>query len=88
MTTKIHWPEFTVRLKVIWNTRLYFISPGRAPFDMWDRNQKHGIKLYVRRVFIMDDAEQLLPPYLRFVRGIVDTNDLPLNCFPRDPATQ
>ena len=59
-------------------TTLFYI-PGRAPFDMWDRNQKHGIKLYVRRVFIMDDAEQLLPPYLRFVRGIVDTNDLPLN---------
>ena len=59
-------------------TTLFYI-PGRAPFDMWDRNQQHGIKLYVRRVFIMDDAEQLLPPYLRFVRGIVDTNDLPLN---------
>ncbi len=59
-------------------TTLFYI-PNRAPFDMWDRNQKHGIKLYVRRVFIMDDAEQLLPPYLRFVRGIVDTNDLPLN---------
>ena len=57
-----------------------FYIPNRAPFDMWDRNnQQHGIKLYVRRVFIMDDADQLLPPYLRFVRGIVDTNDLPLN---------
>ena len=57
-----------------------FYIPGRAPFDMWDRNnQQHGIKLYVRRVFIMDDADQLLPSYLRFVRGIVDTNDLPLN---------
>ncbi len=59
-------------------TTLFYI-PARAPFDLWDRNQKHGIKLYVRRVFIMDDADQLLPPYLRFVRGIVDTNDLPLN---------
>ncbi|MBV5337719.1 MAG: molecular chaperone HtpG, partial [Deltaproteobacteria bacterium] len=53
--------------------------PQRAPFDMWDRNARHGIKLYVRRVFIMDDAEQLMPLYLRFVRGIVDSNNLPLN---------
>ncbi|MDO8264209.1 MAG: molecular chaperone HtpG [Gallionella sp.] len=59
-------------------TQLLYI-PARAPFDMWDRNARHGVKLYVRRVFIMDDAEQLLPPYLRFVRGIVDSSDLPLN---------
>jgi molecular chaperone HtpG len=53
--------------------------PAHAPFDLWDRTRRHGLKLYVRRVFIMDDAEQLLPAYLRFVRGVVDANDLPLN---------
>jgi molecular chaperone HtpG len=53
--------------------------PARAPFDIWDRHQRHGVKLYVRRVFIMDDAEQLMPAYLRFVRGVIDSNDLPLN---------
>ncbi|MEM7405955.1 MAG: molecular chaperone HtpG [Pseudomonadota bacterium] len=59
-------------------TSLLFV-PARAPFDLWDRNARRGVKLYVRRVFIMDDAEQLMPPYLRFVRGVIDSNDLPLN---------
>ena len=61
--------EYTVLLYV----------PSVAPFDLWDREHRHGVRLYVRRVFIMDDADELLPPYLRFVRGVIDSNDLPLN---------
>ncbi len=59
-------------------TQLLYI-PSHAPFDLWDRNARHGVKLYVKRVFIMDDAEKLMPTYLRFVRGVVDSADLPLN---------
>lgn len=59
-------------------TSLLYI-PQRAPFDLWDRDQRHGVKLYVKRVFIMDAAEQLMPAYLRFVRGVIDSDDLPLN---------
>ncbi len=53
--------------------------PAKAPFDLYDRDRRHGIKLYVKRVFIMEDAEKLMPQYLRFVRGVIDTSDLPLN---------
>ncbi len=58
---------------------LLLYVPGRAPFDLWDRDHKHGVKLYIRKVFITDDAEQLMPRYLRFIKGIIDANSLPLN---------
>jgi molecular chaperone HtpG len=59
-------------------TQLLFV-PTKAPFDLWDRNKRGGIKLYVKRIFIMDDAEKLMPMYLRFVTGVIDSVDLPLN---------
>jgi len=58
---------------------LLLYVPSHAPFDLWDRDVKHGVKLYVRKVFIMDDAEKLMPRYLRFVRGVIDSDSLPLN---------
>ena len=71
------WSHNQVEGTQSYTTLLYI--PKQAPFDLWDREHRHGIKLYVRRVFIMDDAENLMPQYLRFVRGLVDSDDLPLN---------
>lgn len=71
------WSHNRVEGKQEYISLLYI--PGRAPFDLYDRERRHGIKLYVKRVFIMDDAEQLMPQYLRFVRGVIDSADLPLN---------
>lgn len=71
------WTHNRVEGSQVYTTLLYL--PKRAPFDLWDRERRHGIKLYVKRVFIMDDADQLMPNYLRFVRGVVDSDDLPLN---------
>jgi molecular chaperone HtpG len=71
------WTHNRVEGKQEYTTLLYI--PAQAPFDLWDRDRIHGIKLYVRRVFIMDDSDQLMPKYLRFVRGVVDSGDLPLN---------
>ncbi|MET3815909.1 molecular chaperone HtpG [Pantoea sp. AN62] len=73
----VAWSHNRVEGKQEYTSLLYI--PARAPFDMWNREHKHGLKLYVQRVFIMDDAEQFMPNYLRFVRGLIDSNDLPLN---------
>ncbi|MBQ4831376.1 molecular chaperone HtpG [Alteromonas sp. MMG017] len=71
------WAHNKVEGKTEYTSLLYI--PSKAPFDMWNRDQAHGLKLYVQRVFIMDDAEQFMPNYLRFVKGLLDSNDLPLN---------
>ena len=71
------WAHAKVEGKTEYTQLLYI--PANAPFALWDRAHRHGVKLYVRRVFIMDDAEHLMPGYLRFVRGVIDSNDLPLN---------
>ncbi|MGY0638742.1 MAG: molecular chaperone HtpG [Paraglaciecola chathamensis] len=76
-TDPLVWSHNKVEGKTEYNSLLYI--PAKAPFDMWNRDQKHGLKLYVQRVFIMDDAEQFMPTYLRFVKGLLDSNDLPLN---------
>lgn len=67
------------RMEGAYEYTLLLYIPAQAPFDLWTRDFHHGVKLYVRRVFIMDDAEKLMPHYLRFVRGVIDSNDLPLN---------
>jgi len=71
------WEHNKVEGKTEYTSLLYI--PSKAPFDMYNREKQHGLKLYVQRVFIMDDAEQFMPTYLRFVKGLLDSNDLPLN---------
>lgn len=76
-TDPLSWSHNRVEGKQEYTSLLYI--PAQAPWDMWNRDHKHGLKLYVQRVFIMDDAEQFMPNYLRFIRGLIDSNDLPLN---------
>lgn len=73
----LSWSHNRVEGKQEYTSLLYI--PSKTPWDMWNRDNKHGLKLYVQRVFIMDDAEQFMPNYLRFVKGLIDSNDLPLN---------
>lgn len=77
VTDPLIWSMNRVEGKHEYTSLLYI--PSHAPWDMWNRDHKHGLKLYVQRVFIMDDAEHFMPKYLRFVRGLIDSNDLPLN---------
>ncbi len=76
-TDPLTWSHNRVEGKQEYTSLLYI--PSQAPWDMWNRDHKHGLKLYVQRVFIMDDAEVFMPGYLRFIRGLIDSNDLPLN---------
>lgn len=84
------WSHNKVEGKLEYSSLLYI--PARAPFDLWNRDMSRGLKLYVQRTFIMDDAEQFLPMYLRFVKGVVDSNDLSLNVsreiLQQDPAVE
>jgi molecular chaperone HtpG len=84
----LSWSHNKVEGKLEYNSLLYV--PGRAPFDLWNRDGVRGLKLYVQRVFIMDQAEQFLPLYLRFIKGVVDSNDISLNVsreiLQKDPA--
>ncbi|WP_432463340.1 molecular chaperone HtpG [Agarivorans sp. QJM3NY_33] len=73
----LSWAHNKVEGKQDYTSLLYI--PSKAPFDMWNRERQHGLKLYVQRVFIMDDADEFMPSYLRFVKGVLDSNDLPLN---------
>ncbi len=73
----LSWSHNRVEGKQEYTSLLYI--PSQAPWDLWNREHKHGLKLYVQRVFIMDEAEQFMPNYLRFIRGLIDSNDLPLN---------
>ena len=82
------WSHNRVEGKLDYTSLIYI--PAKAPFDMWQREAPRGLKLYVQRVFIMDEAEQFLPLYLRFVKGVVDSNNLSLNVsreiLHKDPA--
>ena len=84
----LKWSHNKVEGKLEYTSLLYV--PSRAPFDLWNRDSARGLKLYVQRVFIMDDAEQFLPLYLRFIKGVVDSNDISLNVsreiLQKDPA--